>query len=241
MVRTLALLRAFLLANSLYQWAAAGGAIVLMTAAVQVWSSYPQLAGALALAATLLAISAAWGFVFVPKKGTCWPPWWNWWYLNPIRKIAWRFGHVLQITDLPDRSFVVFEFTCSLRVNRGRVVPKRFVLESTTGRIVPLMIQSGPQYLLAEEVAYIPADTWHYCRCRLLLDERMPDDGHTNHPRPAEFFRTFDELTLIFEYDTGAFRKRFQRSTLKSIVEFYIEKHTPRVRPMAVPRPRTNP
>ena len=118
---------------------------------------------------------------------------------------------------------------------------KKFVLESTTGRIVPLMIQSGPQYLFAEDVAYIPAGTWHYCRCRILLDERKPDDGHTNHPRPTEFFGAYDELTLIFEYDTGVFRKRFRRSSLQRIVEFWIEKLTPRVRPMAVPRPKTNP
>src|SRR5690606_11804373 len=119
--------------------------------------------------------------VFVPRPGKCWPPWWVW-FRNPLRKVSWRFGCVVQVHNLPLRGFVVAEFTTLFKVNRGRITPKRLFLESATGKEIQLAILCGANRLRADQISYIPAGDWIRCYGRILKDEKAADDGKTNHP-----------------------------------------------------------
>jgi hypothetical protein len=228
MRRATDLIRWLLFGNTVYTWVAAGGAALTTTAANYYWNAYPHWAGFLACLAVLFTVSAAWGLVFVPRTGTCWPPWWVWWYRMPLRKVAWRFGCVLGVSELPARGFVVYEFRCSLKVNRGRITPERLFLESGTGLRVDMKIQAGVEQRPPEDIEYIPAGLWHDCSARILRDATLPDDGRTNHPRREEFFAIYDDLTLIFEYDGKLFRKHFSQRHLKRVIDFTVDAVAPK-------------
>jgi len=209
-----------------YTWFVGGGAVAIMTTAYWLSSEYPFFAAIAVVLGGLLLVAVIVGAVFVPRAGQCWPPWWAW-FRAPLRKVAWRFGCVLDVHNLPSKGFVVAQFAASLKVNRGRITPKRFFLESATGRTIWLSIQRGPRYLRPEQIEYIPAGEWLHFSGRILKDQHASDDGRTNHPSREEFFQLYDDLTLVFAYDDYEFRKRFARSSLRRIIDAGIAALSP--------------
>lgn len=232
MSRLFAFLRYVFFVGNVYKWWAAGGAALMMGGAFTFWAEYQRVSTLLLAAALLMLTSAVWGFIYVPNSGTCWPPWWVW-YRNPLRKVSWRFGCVLQVSDLPARGYVVYGFVCSLRANRGRISPKRFFIESATGKTIEMTLQCGPEFQRVCDIDFIPAGPWIHCSGRVLKNQTAPDDGRTNHPTREEFFSIYDELTLVFEYDDKAFRKRFAQKDLRRIIDFTIDACSPK--PLRLP------
>ncbi|HWV52419.1 hypothetical protein [Pseudorhodoplanes sp.] len=209
---------------SAYTWLSGGSALTSFLAAYNWWESNPRLSTFLLVLGIEAALIFIYALTFVPRPGTCWPPFWVG-YLNPLRQVSWRFGCVLQVDKLPSvRTPIVYEFCCGLRANRGAIKPKRFYLEARGVPNVPVKIQCGPTFESAENIEEIPSGTWFLCSARLLRDYRAPDDGKTNHPTSEEFFQNYDELTLVFEYDEKIFKKRFRRATLLKIVQFGSER-----------------
>jgi hypothetical protein len=238
-MRTFDLLRWVFAVAQAYAWWVGPGAVLILSTAAWLLSEYPRTSAVAIFISTVMLVSVLWGEIFIPKPGSPAPPWWAWWYANPLRKVAWRFGCVLDVHDLPARGFVVGAFQTSFKVNRDRIVPKRLFVESATGKTVDLLIQCGPKYLRADQIKYIPAGNWVLCLGRILRDQSAPDEDRTNHPSREEFFRLYDELTIVLEYDNREFRKHFSRSDLRRMIDVQIAVLSPN--PARLPVPKTAP
>jgi hypothetical protein len=221
-----------------YGWLSGGGSVSAMGTAYWFWDQYPRVATALLTIGLLASALFIYAVLFVPKVNTCWPPWWAWFY-NPMRKVSWNFGCVLQVHDLPANAVpVIGEFSCSLRVNRGSIQPKNLYLESAIKPQILMKVQCGPTHEFVTNIETIPSGQWHHCSARLLKDFNYSDDGLKNHPTREDFLKTYDELTLVFEYDDKTFRKRFSRKQLVQIIDFGIAFYTKP--PARLPRLKTS-
>jgi hypothetical protein len=144
-------------AASAYTWWSGGGAVTFFWTAYSWWESCPRLSTFFVMIGGITALIFLYTLALIPRPDTCWPPFWDW-YRNPLRRISWRFGCVLQISKLPsERAPMVYEFCCDLRANRRAIKPKRFYLEAR-GSVpnVPVKIQCGSTFESAENIAEIP-------------------------------------------------------------------------------------
>lgn len=205
----------------------AGGEAIVMIAAIAsfITGHYIIFTASATLAALILPVLAL-GYSVSAPRGSYLPRYFAWYKLT-IRKVSWRLSGI-KLFEVKDGRTVIGEFHCSFRVNRGKIAPKRLVLEFE-GRSLPLhvCVQVGTKYLRCDEIDHIPAGSWLSCRARILKDEKKPDDGVTNHPTAGEFNNLFGPFELIFEADGYAFRHKFGPYELDMMIRGQEDIHHP--------------